>query len=254
MSSSGPPYLPSSSTAQVGGQPTVSVDIPFSACLLAVFATLAAVHMTIFQINRKREHKFLFSGLLFGLSMTRIAALTIRIVWATRPTNISIAIASGILTQAGVVILFIVSLFFAQRIMRAYHPNFGWHQGTRVVFRFLVACAISCIVMVIICTVQSFYSLDTDARRIDRDVQLFAGTFMALLAFIPAPVAFFAWLIPSEAPLKKFGQGRFRTKMVMLVFTSLLLTLGAVSELEPTLIRRLPIIQRGTTTRSVSIP
>jgi hypothetical protein len=226
MSSSGPPYLVSYG-AQVGGQPTVAVDIPISASLLACFVALAAVHMTIFQINRRREHKFLFSALLFGLSMARISALTMRIVWATRPTNISIAIAANILTQAGVVILFIVNLFFAQRILRAYHPKFGWHQATRIVFRFLVACVILCIVMVIICTVQSFYTLDTNSRRIDRDVQLFAGTFMALLAFIPAPVAIFAWLVPGKERLEKFGQGRFRTKMALLIFTSLLLTLGA---------------------------
>lgn len=214
-------------TALVGGQPSVSVDIPISACLLAVFAALAVVHMTIFQINRKREHKFLFSAMLFGLSMARIAALTMRMVWATHPTNVSIAIAANILAQAGVVILFIVNLFFAQRILRAYHSNFGWHRATRLVFRFLVVCVVLCLVMVIICTVQSFYTLDTNARRIDRDVQLVAGTFMALLAFIPAPVAAFAWLVPSQARVEKFGQGRFRTKMALLIFTSLLLTLGA---------------------------
>ncbi|KAK8100184.1 hypothetical protein PG999_010558 [Apiospora kogelbergensis] len=224
---SGPPYLPNQ--AQLGGRPTVDVDVPISAVLLAIFIGLAVVHMTILQRNNKRNHKFLFSGMLFGLSMARTSALTMRIVWACRPTNVQIAIAANILTQAGVIILFIANLFFAQRILRAYHPSFGWHNTTRYVFRFLVASVLACLIMVITCTVHSFYTLDLNARRMDRDVQLFAGTFFALLAFIPAPVVLIASLTPrrDSRPVEKFGQGRFRSKVALLLFTSLLLTLGA---------------------------
>ncbi|KAK8031591.1 hypothetical protein PG990_001325 [Apiospora arundinis] len=224
---SGPPYLPN--TASLGGRPTVDVDVPISAVLLAIFICLAVVHMTILQRNNKRNHKFIFSGMLFGLSMARTSALTMRIVWACRPTNVRIAIAANILTQAGVIILFIANLFFAQRILRAYHPSLGWHSVTTNAFRFLVASVVACLIMVIVCTVQSFYTLDMNARRMDRDVQLFAGTFFALLAFIPAPVVLIASLTPrrDSRPIEKFGAGRFRSKVRLLLFTSLLLTLGA---------------------------
>ncbi|KAK8058201.1 hypothetical protein PG994_008649 [Apiospora phragmitis] len=224
---SGPPYLPNN--AQLGGQPTVGVDVPISAVLLAIFLCLAVVHMTIFQKNRRRDHKFVFSAMLFGLSMARTAALTMRIVWANRPTDVQVAIAANILTQAGVIILFIANLFFAQRIVRAYHPSFGWHMATRLVFRFLVASVVACLIMVITCTVHMFYTLDMDARRMDRDVQLVAGTFFAFLAFIPAPAVLIASLTPrrDSRPVEKFGQGRFRSKVRLLLFTSLLLTLGA---------------------------
>src|SRR4051812_36148694 len=94
----GPPYLPQ--TAQLGGLPTVGVDVSISAVLLLFFIAGAATNMTIFQINRRREHKFIFSVLLFGFCMARIAALTMRIVWATRPTNVNIAIAANVLTVA----------------------------------------------------------------------------------------------------------------------------------------------------------
>ncbi|KAK9420432.1 hypothetical protein SUNI508_06428 [Seiridium unicorne] len=224
-SNSGPPYMPT--IAQVGGVPTVSVDVPISACLIFVYLCLAATHMTIYQLNRKREHKFIFSALLFGFSVARTAALVMRIAWATRQTNISIAIAASILTQAGVIIIFIANLFFAQRIVRAYHATFGWHMGTRIVFRFLLASVFACLIMVIVCTVQSFYTLDTGIRSKDRDVQLVAGTYLAVLAFIPAPAVIIAVLIPSKRHIEKFGEGRFRTKVRLLVFTSLLLTLGA---------------------------
>ncbi|KAH6657245.1 hypothetical protein BKA67DRAFT_590859 [Truncatella angustata] len=224
-SSSGPPYMPQ--IAQVGGVPTVAIDVPISACLIFVYICLAATHMTIFQLNRKREHKFVFSAMLFGFSVARTAALSMRIAWATHQTNVSIAIAASILTQAGVIVIFIANLFFAQRIVRAYHATFGWHKASRIVFRSLVGCVVACLVMVIVCTVQSFYTLDAGIRSKDRDVQLTAGVFLAFLAFVPAPAVTIAALIPSSKRVEKFGQGRFRTKIALLIFTSLLLALGA---------------------------
>lgn len=224
-STSGPPYMPS--IAQVGGVPTVGIDVPISACLIFLYVCLAVVHMTIFQVNLRREHKFIFSAMLFGLSVARTAALTMRMVWATHQTNVRIAIAAGILTQAGVIVVFIANLFFAQRIVRAYHSSFGWATGTRIVFRFLLFSVIACLIMVIVCTIQSFYTLDTSIRSKDRDVQLTAGTYLAFLSFVPAPAVIIAALIPSKNHVEKFGQGRFRTKVMLLVFTSLLLTVGS---------------------------
>lgn len=222
----GPPYFPS--VPQVGGIPTVGVDVPISAVLLALFVCSAAVNMTIFQVNRRRDHKFVFSALLFGFSMARIVALTMRIVWACRPTNVRVAIAASIFTAAGVLLLFIVNLVFAQRIVRAYHPQVGWHTGLRVVFRALYACVAACLVMVITVTVLTFYTLDPNRRRICRDVQLFAGTFLALLSFLPIPIVIIAALTPRRGrPIEKFGQGRMRTKVALLLFTATLLALGA---------------------------
>lgn len=223
--SSGPPYA--ADIAQVGGVPTVAVDVPISSVLIVCYICLAATHMTIFQVNRKREHKFIFSAMLFGFSMARIAALSMRIAWATHQHNVSIGIAAAILTQAGVIVLFIVNLFFSQRIMRAYHPTVGWHTISRIIFRFLVFSVIGCLIMVIICTVDSFYTLNTHSKQMDRDVQLTAGIYLALLAFIPAPAVILAVLVPQKGPVEKFGQGRLRTKVGLLLFTSLLLTLGA---------------------------
>jgi hypothetical protein len=221
----GPPYLPQA--AALGGQPTPSVDDPISAVLLLFFIAGAAFHMTVFQINRRRDHKFIMSVLTFGFCMARIVALVLRIAWASRLTNISLAIAANVFTAAGVVILFIVNLIFAQRIVRAYHPKLGWHTATRLFFRFLFFSVVAMLVMVITVTVQSFYTLDANTRRIDRDIQLFAQTFLAALAFLPIPITLFAWLTPRDHPIEKFGQGRFRTKITLLLVTSTLLTLGA---------------------------
>jgi hypothetical protein len=53
-------------TWALGGAPEIGVDIPITAVFLAMFIMGAVAHMTIFQLNRRKGHKFLMSGLLFG--------------------------------------------------------------------------------------------------------------------------------------------------------------------------------------------
>jgi hypothetical protein len=64
----GPPYLPQ--TWSLGGRPSIGTDIPVTTVFLLLFIAGAAVHMTIFQLNRRRGHKFLMSAILFGKNLT----------------------------------------------------------------------------------------------------------------------------------------------------------------------------------------
>ena len=61
--------------------------------------------MTIFQKNRRAGRKFVPSVLCFGFSMARVATFTMRIVWATRPTDPNVTIAANALVAAGVILL-----------------------------------------------------------------------------------------------------------------------------------------------------
>ncbi len=81
--------------------------------------------------------------------------------------------------------------------------------------------------MLIAVSVQSFYTLDPDTHRVDRDIQLFGATYLAFLAFLPIPVVLLAAALPRPSRVEKFGQGRFRTKLALLLATAALLTLGA---------------------------
>lgn len=222
---SGPPYLPP--TAQMGGRPDRQLDVPVCAVFLVLFISMAATHMTIFQLNRRRDHKFLFSVLLFGFCMARVVALSTRMAWATHPASISIAIAAGIFTQAGVLLLFVVNLLFSQRILRAYHPAFGWHAAVKWTYNALLAAVIALLIMVISASISLFFTLSPASRARDRDVQLFAGTCLAVVAFLPIPVALASLAVPRRTRVEKFGQGRFRTKMRLLLCSASLLTLGA---------------------------
>jgi len=224
--------------ALLGGTPSPIPDDPISAVLLAFFVGSAVLHMAIFQINLRRSHKFVFSVLLFGFSMARITALTVRIAWAHYPTNSNIAIAANVFTAAGVLLLFIVNLLFAQRIMTAYHPYFGWNRSVLWAFRLLLASVVAVLVMVITVSVHLFFANDPDVRAKERNVQLFAGTYLTVLAFLPIPIVIISRAIvflrarrlgdkDFRVVQDKFGAGSFRAKIWLLVSTSALLTLGA---------------------------
>lgn len=183
--------------------------------------------MTIFQLNKRRGHKFIMSGLMFGFCMARITTCVMRIVWATRPTQIPVAIAAMIFVTAGVVLLFVINLIFAQRIVRAAHPNLGWHVLFSKAFVAIYVLIVAVLMMLIAATVYSFYTLSPTRHRICRDIQLFGGAFYMVIAFLPFPVVISGLVIPRKTRLEKFGIGRWRTKVAILLTATFLLCLGA---------------------------
>ena len=219
------PYPPR--TASIGGVPTVSVDVPVLSVCLFFYITGAVCNMTILQLNLRKGHKFLMSGLMFGFCMARTLACIMRIVWACYPKDVRIAIASMILVQAGVLILFIINLIFAQRVLRAAHPLFGWHRAIHYAFIVLYILVVFMLAAVITVIVQQFYTLNPNTHRIDRDVQLAVFSYFLFAAFLPIPMVIIGLVVPRKTRLEKFGSGRWRTKITLLLTTATLLTLGA---------------------------
>ncbi|KAI1210984.1 uncharacterized protein F4807DRAFT_459213 [Annulohypoxylon truncatum] len=229
----GPPYA--STNAIVGGEPTPSIDDPIAAVLLVLFLISAAAHLAILRVNKRRGLKFVFSGMLFALCLLRGVSLAARMVWASYPRAVNCVIAASVMTQCGSVLIFVVNLFFAQRVLRAYHPRLGWSRAATLVVWFLIACVMCCLVMAIATTIHTFFTLDRAARRADRAVQLFAGCYLAFLAFLPVPVVAIAAACRPRSTnnnnnrfrVEKFGCGRWRAKVGLLVFAALVATLGA---------------------------
>jgi Protein of unknown function (DUF3112) len=221
----GPPYPQQGALS--GGTPTLGVDVPISAVFLLLFIGSAVGHMTIFQMNKRKGRKFIMSALMFGFSMARIVTMVMRIVWATRPTNVRIAIAAQIFTSAGVLLLFVINLIFAQRVLRAAHPHFGWHKALSIAFKVLYALVVVMLIMVIITTVQSFYTLNRNTRWIDRNIQLTAGTYLMFVAFLPLPMVILGLILHRKTRVERFGVGRWRTKVRILLASTVLLCLGA---------------------------
>jgi hypothetical protein len=192
------------------------------------------MHMAVLQINQKKGHKFLASGALFGFCMTRITTCTMRLVWSTHQDNVSVAIAANIFVNAGVIIVIIINLLFAQRILRASHPKLGWARTIHWLFIAYYTVIILLLIALITSIVQQSYTLDANTHRIDRDIQLVGGTNSAFAAFLPIPLLVIGVMLPrlraspsSPRSVDKFGSGRFRSKIRILLFSTLLITLGA---------------------------
>lgn len=227
LSTSGPPYAPV--VAGLGGLPTVAVDVPITAVFLALYILGAVGHMTILQLNQKRSHKFLASGALFGFCMSRIATCVMRIVWACRPTSVPIAIAAGVFTNAGVVIIIVINVIFSQRILRASHPNFGWQRAIHYAFLGYYVSIGLMLVMLITVLVLSFYTTDQNTLRISHDIVLLGGTYNAVASFIPIVITILATIIPrsNNRHVEKFGSGRYRTKIRVVLSAAFLIAIGA---------------------------
>jgi hypothetical protein len=207
--------------------PTVSVDVPITAVFLFLFLLGAAGHMFILQTNRRKGHKFLMSGLMFGFCMARTVTCIMRIVWACYPHDVKVAIAATIFVSAGVLILLLINLIFAQRILRAAHPHFGWHRAIHWAFIVLYALILVMLAVIITVTVQSFYTLNPNTHRIDLDIQRATATYFMFISFLPLPIVIIGLLVPRKTRVEKFGSGRWRTKVRILLTTSTLLCLGA---------------------------
>ncbi|KAK2853319.1 hypothetical protein FQN49_005187 [Arthroderma sp. PD_2] len=221
----GPPYPPAG--AGLGGVSTVSVDVPICAVLIAIFLGGAVFHFAIFRKNLKRNYKFIPSAASGGFCMARVVANVLRIAWAGKPKNVNLAIASQVFVAAGVLILFILNLIFVQRMLRANHPRIGWSRPLTYAFKGLYTLIGLTLVIVITATVHSFFTLDPGARRIDRDLQLFGGSLLTFVAFLPLPILAFILLVPRKQPIDQFGSGSWSTKVIMVAIAACLLTLGA---------------------------
>lgn len=156
-----------------------------------------------------------------------------RIAWSTRPENIALGIAAQCFVYAGVVLLFIINLFFTQRIVRAQHPRIGWSKPVTLFFPVLFVIIILTIAGLITVLIQSFYSLSTNTHRIDRDFQLYGATFYAVVAFLPVPVLLISTAFRALPPVRKtrtvdkFGSGSMRAKIAINLAAAILLGLGA---------------------------
>ncbi|EEA19964.1 hypothetical protein TMatcc_010110 [Talaromyces marneffei ATCC 18224] len=221
----GAPYP--SLTAQLGLTPSTDVDVPVSCVFLVLYILAAASHMTIFQVNRRKGHKFIPSVIVFGFCMMRNLTCCLRIGSAYKPTNVSLGIASGIFVNAGVLALFVLDLLFAQRCLRAAFPRFGWTKLVHNVFLvnyLLIPCVL---IMVIVTTVYAHYTLDSGALKSCRDALLAVSSYMVFFSLLPLALAIGIAMAPKGTDRENFGTGSFAAKLWIVGVTSFLLCLGA---------------------------
>ncbi|KAI1172634.1 hypothetical protein F4777DRAFT_493902 [Nemania sp. FL0916] len=217
----GPPYA--SPNAGIGGLPEIIPDVPVSAVFLTIYLGFAIANMTILQVNLRRQHKFIISGALFGFSMSRIVTFALRIVWATHQHDVRVAIAANVFVNAGVLVVYVVNLIFAQRILRAKQPAIGWHPSISIVLKAFYFGIGAALVLVIYSVVQASYTLDPYKLRVVRDIQLAAITYLLVFTTLPLWLHLVAhFLLPKSAEAESFGHGGMTAKIVINVVATCL--------------------------------
>ncbi|KAH7394977.1 hypothetical protein DE146DRAFT_66838 [Phaeosphaeria sp. MPI-PUGE-AT-0046c] len=220
----GPPFAPMVWTS--GGPPVKRIDVPAQSVFLVLFLIGAVVHMKIFQGNRARGHKFLANLFIFLFCMSRVLTSIIRIASVSLPHKVQLALAAQVLVAAGVLILLITNIVFAMRLVRATHRSFGWHPAFGIAFKALFTIIGATLIILVTATIQSSYITNAQTKNNDRSMQLFGSTVLALVATLPLPMVALTLLIP-YSPLDEFGTGRTRTKVIVLLISTTLLSIGA---------------------------
>ena len=226
----GGPYRPTHQSA--GEVPAIIPDVPLSAVLLVVFIFLGASNLFLFLRNKKRGILFVFNGAAFGLCNIRLATFCLRMGWATHPHNLHVGIAAGVFFNAGTIILFIVNLFFAQRVVRAQHPTIGWGRVVSMIPAAGIFMGVTTLIMLIVSIVQSFYTRDESILAKDRSLLLYGQTVFMIIAFLPIPMVLISTAAGQLAsvkarreqmPVDKFGRGRLRHKVMLVLFSAAML-------------------------------
>lgn len=81
------------------------------------------------------------------------------------------------------------------------------------------------LIALVIGTVQSFYTLSRNTKRIDHDIQLARSAYFAVAAFMPIPLIMLRSILTNKVEhIDKFGEGRFSTRIRILLFSFVILT------------------------------
>lgn len=151
--------------------------------------------------------------------------MSLRIAWACYPRNVSLGIAAQIFVYVGTIILYLCNWFFTQRVIRAQHPHIGWSTPYRIFHRSCMIALIVALIIIIVASIQRFFTLDENTLQIDRILQLAAFTYFAFFTLAPLLMLLVSFVIPRRET-EKFGAGRMRNAIAVLFVGSFILALG----------------------------
>lgn len=153
--------------------------------------------------------------------------MSLRIAWACYPTNTGLAIAANIFVYVGTIILYMVDWFFIQRIVRAQHTVLGWSTAYRIFHRAALAGLIITLLMLIVSQVWQYFTLDSKKLHIFHAFFLTGQTYFTVFCLAPAVLVLISLLIP-RTEVEKFGAGRLRNNITILLVAVAILSIGQV--------------------------
>lgn len=221
----GPPYPPRE--VALGGTPSVEPDVPISVIFFVLYLIFGVVHIVIFKKNKQRGHKFVFNGAILGLCKIRLITMTLRIAWACYPGNTGLAMAANIFVYVGTIILYMANWFFVQRIVRAQHARLGWSTPYRVFHRAALVCLIVTLIILIVSQVSRNFTLNEERLDTFRALFLASQTYFAIFCFAPVILIATSLIIP-RMEVEKFGAGRLRVNIAVLLIAVMILLTGQI--------------------------
>lgn len=124
-------------------------------------------------------------------------------------------------------VIFVVNIFFAQRIVRSMHPTVGWSRpfslGTVI-----LAISVPPVIILQIVSISVFFLSTDNPDRADTAVALlkFGSSWNIWLVSFPFLAIFISCSIPGPKP-EKFGSGSLRVKTSLAMLGAALLATGA---------------------------
>lgn len=129
------------------------------------------------------------------------------------------------------VIIFAVNLIFAQRLVRAMHPFFGWSLAFGYFSWFLILSIPVVTIMNLVAISVRFFGGDNLKRQeVAGEFLKFGSTWNVMLVLMPLMWMFLASALPGP-PVENFGRGEIRSKAALLVFSAVMMAAGAILRL-----------------------
>ena len=165
--------------------------------------------------------------------ITRIVATGLRIAWSFFPKSLHLGITATVFVYAGIVLLFLANLFFAQRVVRAQHPQFGWSKSFTISVPLLCIITGATILCMIASVIVSFYTSRQYPQHVAHTMQKVGAILLAVIAFLPFAIVGLSSLVRRMPRIRmtkttdKFGEGSMRAKIAIVLVSAFLLCLGA---------------------------
>lgn len=175
-----------------------------------------------------------------GFCKVRLITMSMRIAWACYPRNIGLGIAAQVFVYVGTIILYLCNWFFTQRVVRAQHPRLGWSGPYRIIHRASMVVLIIALLMIVVSSIQQFFTLDETTLHADHYLQLAGFTYFAVFTLAPFILLFVSFVLPRKGT-EKFGAGRLRNAIAILFIGSLILAVGQLFRTVIGWLPRIPI-------------
>jgi hypothetical protein len=130
--------------------------------------------------------------------------------------------------------------FFVQRVVRAQHQRLGWSTPYRILHRGALIILILSLIMLILVNIWQFFTINTTKLHVFRALQITGQTYFTAFCFAPAILVLVSVLIPRRE-VEKFGAGRLRANITILLIATIILTAGQLFRCVITWIPQTPV-------------